>query len=284
MAGKRVKFVDIADDTSLTVVAEADNPTSARLDQLAHNPENRRYGYDEPEDEELVDSLRELGQVQAVTAVARDVFIAHFPQHTELLADARWVVVDGNRRLAAARRAGLPSLRLTVQDNLGAIDDPRISEAALVANIHRAQLPPLLEARELASLVERHGSQSAVARRLSKSQGWISQRLALLRLTDELQQALRNGAITVEDARAVASQPATKQVAALDLLRRNRSKGSAATAAAVPKPRHKDGAAADQPSRVPRSIRLGPVDAVAAELRHHFSVEELRQLSRLLLD
>ncbi|MGW7819982.1 ParB/RepB/Spo0J family partition protein [Streptomyces puniciscabiei] len=59
-------------------------------------------------------------------------------------------------------------------------------ESALVANIHRQDLEELDEARALRRLLAIHGSQRALAKRLHRSRGWISQRLALLNLAPEL--------------------------------------------------------------------------------------------------
>ena len=52
------------------------------------------------------------------------------------------------------------------------------------------------------------------AMKLAKSKGWISQRRALLRLTPELQAALRNGELAVRTARSLAQVPPEAQVQA----------------------------------------------------------------------
>ncbi|MEV5988877.1 hypothetical protein AB0L85_28385 [Streptomyces sp. NPDC052051] len=92
------------------------------------------------------------------------------------------VVIDGSSRLAAARAAGLVHVKVWVDDDQGG-DSEALLESALVANIHRQDLAELDEARALQRLLAIHGSQSALAKRLHKSQGWVSQRLALLNLT-----------------------------------------------------------------------------------------------------
>lgn len=209
----RVSFASDAFTESTSLSSLPDGGPSQRrisLDELAHNPLNPRYGYDDPQTQELATSLKLYGQLQEGAVVARDVYLAHWPQYAEELGSAPWVVMIGNRRLAAARLIGLTHLNFAVRDRLGGAD-PMLAEIALIENIHRADLPPLLEARELQGLVERHGSQGKVAERLAKSQGWVSQRLALLKLTPELQEQLRAGELTVREARSIASLPADQQ-------------------------------------------------------------------------
>jgi ParB family transcriptional regulator, chromosome partitioning protein len=203
---------------------------TARLADLAHNPLNPRHHLGDLQ--ETADSLLERGQVQPVTVVTRQAFLAAHPDLEGDLGEARYVVIDGNRRLGAARIAGLDELRIDVNDALAATAAD-ILESALVANIQRADLSPLDEAEALATLLNAHGSQRQVARRVGKTHVWVSQRLALLALTPGLQDALRDGELTVEDARQVARLPHDQQAAAAQAAaddrqaRRDRSRQSA---------------------------------------------------------
>jgi ParB family transcriptional regulator, chromosome partitioning protein len=183
---------------------------TARLADLAHNPFNPRQELGDLQ--ETADSLLERGQIQPVTVVTRQAFLGAHPGQDDHLGTARYVVIDGNRRLAAARLAGLDDLRIDVNDALAA-SAADIIESALVANIHREALTPLEEAEALATLLKVHGSQRQVARRVGKTHVWVSQRLALRDLTPELKDALRHGDITVEDARQVARLPQGEQAA-----------------------------------------------------------------------
>jgi ParB family transcriptional regulator, chromosome partitioning protein len=184
---------------------------TARLTDLAHNPFNPRTNLGDLQ--ETADSLLERGQIQPVTVVTRQAFLTAHPGQDDHLGTARYVVIDGNRRLGAARLAGLDDLRIDVNDTLAA-SAADIIESALVANIHREALTPLEEAEALATLVKVHGSQRQVARRVGKTHVWVSQRLALRDLTPELKDALRVGDINVEDARQVARLPQDQQAAA----------------------------------------------------------------------
>ncbi|WP_224389192.1 ParB N-terminal domain-containing protein [Pseudonocardia sp. ICBG1293] len=171
----RVSFGSDVFAAQASLQATTDSSASLRripLSDLAHNPRNPRYGYDDPAIQELADSLREHGQLQPATVVARDVYLAHYPEDADQLGAAAWVVLIGNRRLAGARLAELTYLVASVEDRLGGAD-PMLAEATLVENIHRQDLPPLLEARELQGLVERHGSQRTAAKRVAKTQAWF---------------------------------------------------------------------------------------------------------------
>lgn len=221
----RVSFAsdDFTEGTSLRTLPDS-GPTQRRipLDQLAHNPRNPRYGYDDPDTAELATSLREHGQLQPATVVARDVYLAHHPEDASQVGTAPWVVLIGNRRLAAARQAGLAHLAAIAEDRLGGTD-PMLSEATLVENIHRQDLPPLLEAIELQGLLERHGSQTKVAQRVAKTQAWVSQRLTLLKLIPELREQLKQGELTVKEARKVATLPPEQQEQGLAQMREDRT-------------------------------------------------------------
>ncbi|MFF0745787.1 ParB/RepB/Spo0J family partition protein [Streptomyces sp. NPDC004111] len=167
----------------------------------------------------LAGSLKDHGQKQAITLMARDSYLAANPdQHEHLEPDTAYVVIDGNSRLAAAREAGLSTIKVMVDDELGS-DPDELLESALVANIHRQALAPLDEARALHSLLAVHGSQRKLAARLHRSQGWVAQRLALLGLTPELQQRLERKEVPVELLRAVGNKPPEEQEAEFERLR-----------------------------------------------------------------
>ncbi|MFF4652603.1 ParB/RepB/Spo0J family partition protein [Streptomyces sp. NPDC001380] len=170
------------------------------LDRLANNPHNPRLTVRAVE--EMADSLRERGVIQPLTVVTRKAFLAAHPGDGAAIGDAAYVVLDGNRRYMGARQAGLADVPVHVDDDLAA-DSDSILENALVAAVQHEALDPLDEARALQRLVEVHGSQRQVAKRLGKSNGFVSQRLTLLELTPELQQAVEEKAIPVEVARKV---------------------------------------------------------------------------------
>ncbi len=183
-------------------------PAAVELGLLAHNPFNPR---DELTDiEETADSLRAKGQIQPITVTRRAAFLQAHPGQEEAIGDAEYVVIDGNRRLAAAHEAGLEKLRIDVNDDLAA-SAADILESALIANIHRVDVPPINQARAIQELLTKHGTQEKVAKRLGKSGAWVSQRLALLELPDDLQQKVESGELTVKDGRRIGRLPKDQQ-------------------------------------------------------------------------
>ncbi|MFJ2170347.1 ParB/RepB/Spo0J family partition protein [Streptomyces griseofuscus] len=186
-------------------------PASVPLAELAHNPFNPRDEYTDIE--ETAESLRARGQIQPVTVARRAAFLRAHPDQVELVGAAEYVVIDGNRRLKAAAVAGLAELRIDVNDDLAATAAD-ILESALIANVHRVDVPPLDQAKAIQQLVDVHGSQGKVAKRLGKTPAWVSQRLALLELTPDLQSAVESGELKVEPARRIGRLPKEQQAPA----------------------------------------------------------------------
>ncbi|MFF3396143.1 ParB/RepB/Spo0J family partition protein [Streptomyces sp. NPDC002669] len=234
-------------------------PTRLPVTRINSNPDNPRTTLGDLS--ELAGSLAEHGQKQAITVMNRDAYIRANPERErDLDPDTTHVVVDGSSRLAAAREAGLTHLNVMVDDEQGS-DGDAILESALVANVHRNDLDPLDEARALQRLLAIHGSQVKLAKRLRKSQGWVSQRLALLNLTPELQAVV--GEEPVELLRSVAKQPHDRQEAALEELKAERARKEAerAAAAMVPAPAP---APVLPPEEAPEPVAQEPVAQEAA--------------------
>ncbi|MGY4967456.1 ParB/RepB/Spo0J family partition protein [Streptomyces sp. 900105245] len=186
-------------------------PAAVELTLLASNPYNPREELTDIE--ETAKSLHTKGQIQPVTVARRAAFLQAHPGQEAVLGDvAEYVVIDGNRRLAAARLAGLSELRIDVNDDLASSASDML-ETALIANIHRVDVPPLDQAKAIQDLVKVHGSQGQVAKRLGKTPAWVSQRLALLELTPDLQEKVETGELKVEPARRIGRLPKEQQEA-----------------------------------------------------------------------
>ncbi|MFF4551288.1 ParB/RepB/Spo0J family partition protein [Streptomyces sp. NPDC001435] len=205
-------------------------PTELPTHRVSLNPDNPRSTLGDLTD--LAGSLSTHGQKQAITVMNRDTYIKANPDHEDSLeADTYYVVIDGSSRLAAAREAGLATVKVMVSDDQGSTSE-ELLESALVANIHRQDLDELDEAKALNRLLAIHGSQTALAKRLHRSQGWVSQRLALLSLTPELQS--RIGHDPIDLLRAVGNKPADQQETALDELKAERARKEAERPAQKP--------------------------------------------------
>jgi ParB family chromosome partitioning protein len=178
----------------------------APVSSIVFNPLNPRKTITDQTIQELGESLSRR-QVVPLTVVSRDAFLDAHPEQARALGDADFVALDGNRRLLAAQRAGLQTLRVDLNDDLVATAADMV-EAALVANAHREDVPPFEEAQTIEQLLLTvyEGNQAAVARRLGKSRAWVGQRLALLHLTPELQEQAGTGELPLEEARRIGAE------------------------------------------------------------------------------
>ncbi|WP_330335575.1 ParB/RepB/Spo0J family partition protein (plasmid) [Streptomyces sp. NBC_00536] len=188
-------------------------PSEVPIEALAHNPFNLRE--DLTEIDELAQSLLSRGQLQPLAVATRMAFMEAHPGQTDGLGRAPYVVIDGNRRLAAAQLAGLKTMHIHVNDALST-SAADILESALIANVHRVDVAPMDQARALQELVDVHGSQAQVAKRLGKTPAWVSQRLTLLNLTPTLQEKVDTGELKVEPARRIGRLPQESQAAAAE--------------------------------------------------------------------
>lgn len=179
---------------------------SAGLSDLTANPRNPR---DDLGDLGDLASIAEI-QLQPAVVVSQAAYLRLYPEDC---VDTRWVVINGCRRLAAARKFGRADLEIVVKDEV-ARDRVTLLTAAISENVDRRGFDVLEEAKAVEALVVECGRGDVAAERLRKSPGWVSQRRALLTLAPELQSALRAGELAIREARSIARVPLEKQVAA----------------------------------------------------------------------
>ncbi len=164
----------------------------------------RRYRLPDPEGEaDMAHSLRRWGQLAPLVVCVR-------PERPEVL--------DGFKRLAAARSLGLPALSIRCLDA-----DERAAKAALVGLNNIGQRPrEWEEAWIVQALVREDGlTQPEVAELLGRHKSWVSRRLALVeKLCEQARVDLRLGLLSVTAARALAQLPAGNQAEVLAVLRR----------------------------------------------------------------
>ena len=159
------------------------------VDAVVPNPHQPRTVFDRRELEELSDSIRELGVLQPLSV-----------RKTE----NGWELVAGERRLRAAKLAGLKEVPcLAVQ-----ADGQASSLLALVENLQRRDLGFLEEARALRRLIDEFDlSQEETARRIGKSQSAVANKLRILKLPPEALEVLQNGGASERHARALLKLP-----------------------------------------------------------------------------
>ncbi|MEZ0162916.1 ParB/RepB/Spo0J family partition protein [Streptomyces griseorubens] len=190
----------------MTPVFEA---TQIPPSDISFNPDNPREELGDVSD--LTESFQEVGQIVALTIATVDAYLTNRPDRRgDLEEGAKFVVIDGNRRLKAAREASLPTVKVMLADEFAATDESLL-EAAFIANAKREGLSELEEAQALDKLVKFYGSQHKAAKRLGISQPLISQKISLLSLTPELQADLEAGRRNVSHLRNLAKHPPAEQ-------------------------------------------------------------------------
>ncbi|MGK5447115.1 ParB/RepB/Spo0J family partition protein [Streptomyces radiopugnans] len=190
------------------------DPTELPVEIISHNPDNPRDHLRDLND--LTQSIKELGVINAITVARIDAYLKERPDRAGDLDDgAKYVVVDGHRRLEGSRRAGKTTIKVMVDDARVATDESLL-ESAFVANFHRDDMTDLEQAHALEALVKFYGSQTKAAQRLGISQANISSKLSLLKLSPELQADLASGKRQVEHVRNLGKLSPEEQRAAAD--------------------------------------------------------------------
>jgi ParB family chromosome partitioning protein len=163
--------------------------SSILVDQIDPNPRQPRNHFDAQELTELADSIREYGVIQPL--------IVSFDEQT-----GRYVLIAGERRLLAAREAGLEHVPAILRE---ASDQQRL-ELALIENVQRADLGPLERAEAYRQLAEDFQlTQEDIAGRVGKSRETVANTLRLLKLAQAVKQALVENKISEGHARALLS-------------------------------------------------------------------------------
>ncbi|MDH6285029.1 ParB/RepB/Spo0J family partition protein [Prescottella agglutinans] len=248
------------------------------LDDLVANPRNPR---DDVGDLSDLTTIAER-QLQPGTVVSRRAWLELWPEDTDSIGGAKYIVVNGNRRLAAAVKYGRDGLDVVVRDSI-AVSRGEVLWAATSENIDRRDFDVLEEAKAVELMVGEFGSADAAAAKLGRSKGWVSQRRALLKLAPELQAALRAGDLAIRHARSLAKVPLEEQVAAWEATQDPGSEKKTTQAepkAPEPKP-SKDSSEDLEPSdKVVQALKkLGADPAMlAAAVRKHYSDAERRSL------
>ena len=159
------------------------------VDAITPNPNQPRTSFSPAALSELADSIAVHGVLQPLTV-----------RQTE----EGWQLVSGERRLRAARLAGLSTVPCIVAD----VDQEESSVLALVENLQRRDLDFLDEALALSQLTATYRmTQEEVARRLGKSQSAVANKLRLLRLSPDALTLLRSKGFSERHARALLRLP-----------------------------------------------------------------------------
>jgi len=157
------------------------------VEMVFPNPRQPRSMMHPEELEDLTASIREHGVLQPLIVTPGDM-------------DGRYVLIAGERRLQAARLAGLASVPVLVRQ---ATDQQRL-ELAIIENVQRSDLSALEQAEAYRQLAEDFDmSHEEIAARVGKSRVAVTNTLRLLKLPDAIKNALIEGRVSEGHARAL---------------------------------------------------------------------------------
>jgi ParB family chromosome partitioning protein len=185
------------------MTASSSGASTLPVDSIEANPDQPRQAFGDAEMEGLTASVRQHGILQPLV-VARH--------------GATYRLVAGERRLRAARAAGLTEVPVVVRETSAGQESLAL---ALIENIQRHDLNALEEAEAYRRLAEEFElSHESIARQVGRTRTHVSNTLRLLGLVPALQGALMSGAISAGHARALAGLPGEAQEEGLRLILR----------------------------------------------------------------
>jgi ParB family transcriptional regulator, chromosome partitioning protein len=168
------------------------------LDDIQIGGRQLREVQHDPELDELADSIRSKGILQPLLVRPLDTTIEHDQYGTPNR--QRYELVAGERRLRAARTAGLSVVPILVQE----LSDQESVEIAIIENAQRQDLNPIDESLAYRRLAQEFGlSHSEIARAVGKSRVAISNSMRLLQLEPEVVELVRSGALSAGHGRAL---------------------------------------------------------------------------------
>lgn len=164
---------------------EKDEVVLLHLDDIIPNRFQPREVFDEKALKELAVSIREHGVIQPI--IVRSV-------------NGKYEIIAGERRYKASALAGLTKIPAIIRD----LDDKESSKVALLENLQRKNLNPIEEARTYQKILEiDEMTQEELAKTMGKSQSAVANKIRLLSLPDEIQEALLKEQISERHARTL---------------------------------------------------------------------------------
>lgn len=163
------------------------------LDDIIPNRFQPREVFDERALKELAVSIKEHGVIQPI--IVRNV-------------NGKYEIIAGERRYKASAMAGLTKIPAIIRN----LDDKESSKVALLENLQRRNLNPIEEARTYQKILELDQmTQEELAKTMGKSQSAVANKIRLLGLSDEVQDALLKEQISERHARTLLNIPDSKK-------------------------------------------------------------------------
>lgn len=178
-----VRAIQSVEDTGAKALVS--NIVELPIEDIFPNPKQPRTHFDEKALQELSESIKALGIIQPITVRKEG---------------SKFLIISGERRYRASKMAGLKSIPAYVR----LVNDQELLEMALVENIQREDLDAIEVALTYQRLLEEIGlTQEALSSRVGKERSTITNSIRLLKLSPDVQQAIRNGEISAGHGRAI---------------------------------------------------------------------------------
>jgi ParB family transcriptional regulator, chromosome partitioning protein len=156
------------------------------INKVEANPFQPRADFDEEALKDLTESIKEQGIIQPLTV--------------RKMGFDRYQIISGERRLRSARLAGLREVPAYIR----VANDEQMLEWALIENIQRENLNAIEVAISYQRLLDEcHLTQDELSKKVGKSRATVANFIRLLKLPAEVQDALRDGLISMGHARAI---------------------------------------------------------------------------------
>ena len=179
--------------------------TNILVDDIIPNRFQPRLRFEEKDLIELSESIKLHGIIQPI--VVRKI-------------NDKYEIIAGERRYKASQIAGLKEVPTIIIE----ADDNKSAELAVIENLQRKDLTAIEEAKSFKKLLDRgYTTQEELAKRMGVSQSAISNKLRLLNLPEEVQNALLESRISERHARSLLSlKSPSQQITMLDKIINNR--------------------------------------------------------------
>jgi ParB family chromosome partitioning protein len=166
------------------------------IEKISSNPYQPRKEFDENSLLELAESIKQIGILQPLV-------VSKIVEEKENGTNVRYELIAGERRLRAAKIAGLEKVPVIIKT----LEKPGHNlEMALIENIQRSDLNPIEEAKAYSKLQDEFGlTQREIALKVGKSREAVANSLRLLNLPEKIQNALIEEKITESQARMLLS-------------------------------------------------------------------------------
>ncbi len=184
-------------------VDSGDKVQEVPIEDISPNPFQPRRSFNKEKIDELAKSIKEHGIIQPIILREKD---------------GKYELVSGERRLKAAKEAGLEAVPAVVRD----MPDQRQMEIAIIENVQREDLNPIEEAKGYELLIKKFSfTQEELSKSIGKSRSQIANTMRLLNLDSRVQKYLQEGMMSIGHGKVLAGLDKKTQIKIADKIARD---------------------------------------------------------------